>query len=78
MCTGKNSDNIVCGFTAYRFVRSEYPSALSSGDCDWSSGHVGIDDWFGHQHVDMVVEVSVNIFLQEDTKSLLTTQEKAM
>ena len=48
----------------HRFISPEYPSALGPGDSDRSRGHVGIDDWFSHQEVDVIVKISMDVLLQ--------------
>ena len=55
--------NSVVVLLTHRFISSEYPSALSSGDGDRSGGHVSVDDWFCHQQVDVIMKISMDIFL---------------
>ena len=56
--------------STHRLVCSEDPSTLGSGDGDGLGGHVGVDDWLGHEHVDVIVEVGVNILLKNGERGM--------
>ena len=62
----------------HRFISPEYPPTLSSGDGDRSGGHVGVDDWFSHQQVDVIVKVSMDVFLQERQGTMIPHSTKTI